>query len=105
MNESLLDIILMGIVEGLTEFIPVSSTGHLMLAGELLGFTGPKSATFNIVIQLGAILAVIVAYWRRFWDVLAGLPSLKPGPVAFTRNITLAFLPSVWASLLASPRS
>lgn len=101
MNESLLDIILMGIVEGLTEFIPVSSTGHLMLAGELLGFTGPKSATFNIVIQLGAILAVIVAYWRRFWDVLAGLPSLAPGPVAFTRNILLAFIPSAVVGLIA----
>jgi undecaprenyl-diphosphatase len=101
MNESLLDIILMGIVEGLTEFIPVSSTGHLMLAGELIGFTGPKSATFNIVIQLGAILAVIVAYWRRFWDVLAGLPRLQPGPVAFTRNILLAFIPSAVVGLIA----
>ena len=101
MNESLLDIILMGIVEGLTEFIPVSSTGHLMLAGELIGFTGPTSATFNIVIQLGAILAVLVAYWRRFTAVLNGLPRWQPGPVAFTRNILLAFLPSAVVGLIA----
>ena len=101
MNESLLDIILMGIVEGLTEFIPVSSTGHLMLAGELIGFTGPTSATFNIVIQLGAILAVVVAYWRRFTAVLSGLPSWQPGPVAFTRNVLLAFLPSAVVGLIA----
>lgn len=101
MNESLLDIILMGIVEGLTEFIPVSSTGHLILAGELLGFTGPKSATFNIVIQLGAILAVVVAYWRRFAGVLGGLPRFDPGAVSFTRNILLAFLPSAVVGLIA----
>jgi len=101
MNESLLDIILMGIVEGLTEFIPVSSTGHLMLAGELIGFTGPTSATFNIVIQLGAILAVLVAYWKRFAAVLSGLPRWQPGPVAFTRNVLLAFLPSAVVGLIA----
>ena len=93
-GSELLDVIIMGIVEGLTEFIPVSSTGHLILAGELIGFKGPAETTFNIVIQLGAILAVIVAYRRRFTDVLAGLPSWQAGPVRFTRNVLLAFLPS-----------
>ena len=91
----LLIIILLGIVEGLTEFIPVSSTGHLVLAGELLGFDSEAAGTFEIVIQLGAILAVIVVYWKRFWDVAVGLLSWSAGPVAFTRNVLLGFLPSV----------
>lgn len=95
MDPSLLTIILLGIVEGVTEFIPVSSTGHLVLAGELLGFDSEAEGTFEIVIQLGAILAVIVLYWRRFWDVLVGLLRWSEGPVAFTRNVLLGFLPSM----------
>ena len=61
-EHSLLDIIIMGVVEGLTEFLPVSSTGHLILAGELIGFKSDTGATFEIAIQSGAILAVVVAY-------------------------------------------
>ena len=95
MEASLLTIILLGIVEGVTEFIPVSSTGHLVLAAELLGFESEAEGTFEIVIQLGAILAVIVLYWRRFWDVLVGLFRWSSGPVAFTRNVLLGFLPSM----------
>lgn len=95
MEASLITIILLGIVEGITEFIPVSSTGHLVLAAELLGFDSKAEGTFEIVIQLGAILAVIVVYWRRFWDVAAGLLSWSAGPVAFTRNVLLGFLPSM----------
>ena len=95
MDASLLTIILLGIVEGVTEFIPVSSTGHLVLAAELLGFDSEAEGTFEIVIQLGAILAVIVLYWRRFWDVLVGLLRWSSGPVAFTRNVLLGFLPSM----------
>jgi undecaprenyl-diphosphatase len=95
MDASLLTIILLGIVEGITEFIPVSSTGHLVLAAELLGFNSEASGTFEIVIQLGAILAVIVLYWRRFLDVGLGLFGWDRGAVAFTRNVLLGFLPSM----------
>ena len=94
MEHSLLDIVIMGVVEGLTEFLPVSSTGHLILAGELLGFHGPDDATFNIAIQTGAILAVLVAYWRRFTLVLGGLFRRDAGAWAFTRNVVLAFVPA-----------
>ena len=103
MDPSLLTIILLGIVEGVTEFIPVSSTGHLVLAAELLGFDSAAEGTFEIVIQLGAILAVIVLYWRRFWDVLVGLTRWSAGPVAFTRNVLLGFLPSMAIGAIAEP--
>lgn len=95
MAPSLLVIVLLGIIEGLTEFIPVSSTGHLVLAGELLGFHGAGSATFDIVIQLGAILAVVVLYFGRFTAVVAGLARGDADAIAFTRNVTLGFLPAL----------
>ena len=94
MEHSLLDIIIMGIVEGLTEFLPVSSTGHLILASKLLGWGGVEDATFNIAIQTGAILAVLVAYWRRFTIVIGGLFRREPGAWAFLRNIVLGFAPA-----------
>ena len=101
MHASLLTIILLGIVEGLTEFIPVSSTGHLILAGELLGFKSGTSATFDIVIQLGAILAVVVLYFGRFAKVAAGLLRREPPAIAFTRNIILGVLPALVIGALA----
>ncbi|PTD25183.1 undecaprenyl-diphosphate phosphatase [Sphingomonas fennica] len=100
MLPALIVVILLGIVEGVTEFLPVSSTGHLILAGELLGFNSAAAGTFEIVIQLGAILAVIVLYWRRFWDVLAGLVRGDARAIAFARNIALGFLPSAVIGLM-----
>ena len=93
--------ILLGIIEGLTEFLPVSSTGHLILAGELVGFTDNSSVAFKIAIQLGAILAVILVYWQRFWAVGVGLLKRERGPVAFTRNILLGFAPALVIGVLA----
>ncbi len=62
--------IVLSIVEGLTEFLPVSSSGHLILAGAMMNFSGEKAATFQVIIQLGAIMAVVVLYWPRFWGLL-----------------------------------
>ncbi|WP_411290925.1 undecaprenyl-diphosphate phosphatase [Sphingorhabdus sp.] len=93
--------VLLGIIEGLTEFLPVSSTGHLILAGELVGFTDKSSVAFKIAIQLGAILAVILVYWQRFWAVGVGLLKMEAGPVAFTRNILLGFAPALVIGVLA----
>ena len=92
--------ILLGIVEGLTEFLPVSSTGHLMLATELFGFDAETWKVFNVVIQLGAILAVVVQYWRTFWAVGWGILRLEPISLAFLRNILLGFIPSAVLGLL-----
>ena len=86
--------VLLGIVEGLTEFLPVSSTGHLILATKLLGYDAAKWEVFNIVIQLGAILAVVVLYWRTFWAVLRGLVRRDATAIRFTRNLLVAFLPA-----------
>jgi len=91
----ILTAIILGVVEGVTEFIPVSSTGHLILAGAILGFKGAQSATFDIVIQLGAILAVVILYFRRFTQVAAGLLRWEPKAVAFARNVLLGFLPAL----------
>lgn len=91
--------ILLGIVEGLTEFLPVSSTGHLILASALLGYDEQKWALFNVVIQLGAILAVFVLYWRTFWAVAMGLLKREPTSWRFLRNLLLAFLPAAVVGL------
>lgn len=82
-------------LEGLTEFLPVSSSGHLILAGDLLGFTGEKAATFEVVIQLGAILAVVVMYWPRFIGLLKGNPEKR---FSGWYGIWLLFLTSLPAS-------
>lgn len=93
--------ILLGILEGLTEFLPVSSTGHLILASELFGYDAAEWAQFNIVIQLGAILAVVVTYWRLFWDMGTGFLKQEPTALHFVRNILLAFMPAAVIGLFA----
>lgn len=98
MNETIAAILL-GILEGLTEFLPVSSTGHLILATELLGFDQRAWEVFNIAIQPAAIMAIVVLYWRTFWDVARGLISRDRGAFAFVRNILVAFLPAVLLGL------
>lgn len=92
--------ILLGIVEGLTEFVPVSSTGHLILASELFGYDAAQWSMFNVVIQLGAILAVVVQYWKTFWEAGIGMLKLEAQGLRFARNILLAFVPSAVLGLL-----
>lgn len=89
--------IILGIVEGVTEFLPISSTGHLIISGHLLGFTGPKSESFDIIIQLGAILAVVVLYWPRFIGLLRPDPRHK---FSGTNGIWLLFLTTLPAILV-----
>ena len=89
---------LLGVVEGLTEFLPVSSTGHLILADTLLGIEGPASKLFDIVIQFGAILAVCWVYRERFIRAAGGLAS-DPTSQGFVANILIAFLPAVVAGV------
>lgn len=95
----LLKAIILSIVEGATEFIPVSSTGHLILASEILNFDGPLAGTFEVVIQLGAILAVCVLYFRRLLNVVIGLPS-DPAARYFASAVIIAFLPAALLGFL-----
>lgn len=90
---------IMGIVEGLTEFLPISSTGHLILAGALLGFDDEKSKVFDIAIQTGAIFAVILVYWQKLHDTVLALPSSKLAQ-RFALNVLIAFVPAVILGLL-----
>ena len=90
----LLIAIILGIVQGATEFLPVSSTGHLILATELLGYDADQWFAFNVIIQLGSILAIVALYWRTFWAVVEGMLRRNPVSWRFVRNIAVAFLPS-----------
>ena len=90
---------IMGVVEGLTEFLPISSTGHLILAGALLGFDDDKAKVFDIAIQTGAIFAVILVYWQKIRDTLIALPSQKQAQ-GFALNVLIAFVPAVVLGLL-----
>jgi undecaprenyl-diphosphatase len=90
---------LMGVVEGLTEFLPISSTGHLILAGALLGFDDEKAKVFDIAIQTGAIFAVVLVYWDKLKSTVLGL-SLQPQARALVTNVLIAFFPAVVLGLL-----
>ena len=90
---------LMGIVEGLTEFLPISSTGHLILAGALLGFDDDKAKVFDIAIQTGAIFAVILVYWQKIRDTVLALPTDRQAR-QFALNVLIAFVPAVILGLL-----
>jgi undecaprenyl-diphosphatase len=85
---------IMGLVEGLTEFLPVSSTGHLILAGSLLDFADAKAKVFDIAIQTGAIIAVIIVYWQRLVGVLGSLGSSARAR-RFVVNVAIGFFPAV----------
>jgi undecaprenyl-diphosphatase len=89
----------MGVVEGLTEFLPISSTGHLILAGALLGFDDEKAKVFDIAIQTGAIFAVILVYWQKIRSTLVALPTEKKAQ-QFALNVFIAFIPAVVLGLL-----
>jgi undecaprenyl-diphosphatase len=95
----LLKAAIMGVVEGLTEFLPISSTGHLILAGALLGMDDDKAKVFDIAIQTGAIFAVILVYWQKIRETLVALPT-QPQAQRFALNVFIGFLPAVVLGLL-----
>jgi len=102
-SHSLLVAAILGVVEGLTEFLPVSSTGHLSLAGNLLGFTGDTSKSFEVVIQLGSILAVVVMFWRRLFGMIGlhfGKPPVHEGTGTRRLNLLHIILGMVPATVL-----
>lgn len=99
MNLLLLQALILGVVEGLTEFLPVSSTGHLIVVGDALGFTGDRAKTFEIFIQLGSILGVVWFYREKVRDLVTGLH--RPPERRFVTNLFIAFLPAAVVGLLA----
>ena len=99
MSENFIAFIL-GIVEGLTEYLPVSSTGHLILVGSLLGFTGQKASTFEVIIQLGSMLAILVLYWKRFLSLLNFSTIGKPVKKLDIVHIILGVIPAALVGFL-----
>ncbi len=95
----LLKAAVMGVVEGLTEFLPISSTGHLILAGALLGLDDEKAKVFDIAIQIGAIFAVILVYWQKIRETLVALPNSRQAQ-RFAVNVVIGFLPAALLGLL-----
>ena len=90
MND-IVNAIFLGFIEGLSEFLPVSSTAHLLVAENALGLDRDNWEVFTVVIQLGAVLSVVAVYWRKFWDVTVGLPT-DPKARHFAANVIIASL-------------
>jgi undecaprenyl-diphosphatase len=90
----LLKTIVIGLVEGLTEFLPISSTGHILLAEQVLDFQGPQGKVFEIVIQFGAILAVCVLYYAKIFATVGGVTRRDPAAIRFATAVIMAFLPA-----------
>lgn len=93
--------LILGVVEGLTEFLPISSTGHQIIVADLIGFGGERAMAFNIIIQLGAILAVMWEFRRKILDVVSGLPT-RPEARRFTLNLIVGVLPAMVLGVLFS---
>lgn len=98
-EESIVSALILGLIEGLTEFIPVSSTAHVLLAGHFLGFQSPGN-TFAVLIQLGAIMAILLIYTRRLLDIALSLPT-SAKTRRFVLTVLLAFLPAALIGMLA----
>ena len=96
----LLKAAVMGVVEGLTEFLPISSTGHLILAGSLLGFDEAKASVFEMAIQIGAICAVVLVYWQKIRATLLALPTQRQAQ-RFAAHVLIGFAPAALLGLLA----
>jgi undecaprenyl-diphosphatase len=93
--------VVIGLVEGFTEFLPVSSTGHIILAEEVLHFEGPPGKVFDIVIQLGAILAVCLLYRAKIWSTITGVIRREPRALHFAAAVIVAFLPAAVIGVIA----
>lgn len=98
-DQPIISALILGIIEGLTEFIPVSSTGHILLAGEVLGFNSPGN-TFPVLIQLGAILAILLVYFQKLFSVAVTLPKSERSRY-FVLTVLVGFLPAALIGVLA----
>mgnify|MGYP001594296580 CR=1 FL=1 len=96
--------VIIAIVEGITEFIPISSTGHMIIVGNVINFRGTFATSFEVVIQLGAIFAIIVLYWGKIWSSVVELFKLKPSGIKFWTNIIIAFIPAAFFGFLLNDK-
>jgi undecaprenyl-diphosphatase len=96
--------VIIAIVEGITEFIPISSTGHMIIVGNAINFKGEFANIFEVVIQLGAILAIIVLYWDKIWSSVKEFFQAKPSGVKFWTNIIVAFIPAAVLGFLLNDK-